>query len=143
MGLDDFCAGMNSCLETTLSADEITKNINRFFMKFLIRGLKLDEIKEKVIQLVFSNKVLDLETWEKLLKETILDSEAVKTSNKVVKIALSQAKEEYDDPTLPFISLYLLSNSNLDIFIEAFKYVNLVKNGVDTVQDVKDMVETV
>ena len=143
MGLDGFCAGMNSCLETTLSADEITKNINRFFMKLLIRGLKLDEIKEKVIQLVFSNKVLDLEAWEKLLKETILDSEAVKTSNKVVKIALSQAKEEYDDPTLPFISLYLLSNSNLDIFIEAFKYVNLVKNGIDTVQDVKDMVETV
>ena len=143
MGLDGFCTGMNSCLETTLSADEITKNINRFFMKFLIRGLKLDEIKEKVIQLVFSNKVLDLEAWEKLLKETILDSEAVKTSNKVVKMALSQAKEEYNDPTLPFISLYLLSNSNLDIFVEAFKYVNLVKNGVDTVKDVKDMIETV
>lgn len=143
MGLDNFCAGMNSCLETILSADEITKNINKFFMRLLIRGLKLDEIKEKVIQLVFSNKVLDLEAWEKLLKETILDSEAVKTSNKVVKIALSQAKEEYDDPTLPFISLYLLSNSNLDIFVEAFKYVNLVKNGVDTVKDVKDMVETV
>ena len=143
MGLEYFCSGMNSCLETQLSADEITKNINKFFMKLLIRGLKLDEIKEKVIQLVFSNKVLDLEAWEKLLKETILDSEAVKTSNKVVKMALSQAKEEYDDPTLPFISLYLLSNSNLDIFVEGFKYVNLVKNGVDTVKDVKDMVETV
>ena len=143
MGLEYFCSGMNSCLETQLSADEITKNINKFFMKLLIRGLKLDEIKEKVIQLVFSNKVLDLEAWEKLLKETILDSEAVQTSNKVVKIALSQAKEEYDDPTLPFISLYLLANSKLDIFIEAFKYVNLVKNGVDTVKDVKDMVETV
>ena len=143
MGLEYFCSGMNSCLETQLSADEITKNINKFFMKLLIRGLKLDEIKEKVIQLVFSNKVLDLEAWEKLLKETILDSEAVKTSNKVVKMALSQAKEEYNDPTLPFISLYLLSNSNLDIFVEAFKYVNLVKNGVDTVKDVKDMIETV
>ena len=143
MGLEYFCSGMNSCLETQLSADEITKNINKFFMKLLIRGLKLDEIKEKVIQLVFSNKVLDLEAWEKLLKETILDSEAVKTSNKVVKMALSQAKEEYNDPTLPFIYLYLLSNSNLDIFVEAFKYVNLVKNGVDTVKDVKDMVETV
>ena len=143
MGLEYFCSGMNSCLETQLSADEITKNINKFFMKLLIRGLKLDEIKEKVIQLVFSNKVLDLEAWEKLLKETILDSEAVQTSNKVVKMALSQAKEEYNDPTLPFISLYLLANSKLDIFIEAFKYVNLVKNGVDTVKDVKDMVETV
>ena len=143
MGLDGFCAGMNACLETTLSADEITKNINKFFMKLLIRGLKLDEIKEKVIQLVFSNKVLDLEAWEKFLKETILDSEAVKTSNKVVKMALSKAKEEYDDPTFPFISLYSLSNSNLDSFVEQYKYVNLVKNGVDTVKDVKDMVETV
>ena len=143
MGLEYFCAGMNACLETTLSSDEITKNINKFFMKLLIRGLNLDELKDKVVQLVFSNKVLDLEAWEKLLKETILDSEAVQTSNKVVKMALSQAKEEYDDPTLPFISLYLLANSKKDIFIEAFKYVNLVKNGVDTVKDVKDMVETV
>lgn len=67
----------------------------------------------------------------------------MKTSNKVVKQALSQAKEEYNDPILPFISLYLLSNSNLNTFIEAFKYVNLVKNGVDTVNDVKDMVETI
>ena len=31
----------------------------------------------------------------------------------------------------------------MDIFIEAFKYINLAKNGVDTVKDVKDMVETI
>ena len=143
MGLEYVCAGFQMCLEDTLSAEDITKNINTFFLKLLIRGLKLDEIKDKVIKLVFSNKVLDLEAWESLLKETILDNEAVKTSNKVVKMALSQAKEEYDDPTLPFISLYLLSNSNLNNFIEAFKYVNLAKNGVDTVTDVKDMIDTV
>lgn len=112
-------------------------------MNLLIRTLNLDEIKEKVVKLLFSSKALDLDEWEKLLKENILDNEAVQTSNKVVKTALDDAKAQYGDSTLPFISLYLLSKSNLDTFIEAFKYINLAKNGVDTVKDVKDMVETI
>lgn len=143
MGVDVFCDSLQACLDSTLSAEEITKNINKFFMNLLIRTLNLDEIKEKVVKLLFSSKALDLDEWEKLLKENILDNEAVQTSNKVVKTALDDAKAQYGDSTLPFISLYLLSNSNLDTFIEAFKYINLAKNGVDTVKDVKDMVETI
>ena len=143
MGLEYFCAGFQACLESSLSADDITKNLNRFFMNLIIRGLKLEEIKDKVVQLLFSNKALDLDAWENLLKENILNNEAVQTSNKVVKMALYDAKDNYGDSTLPFISLYLLSNSNLDIFVEAFKYINLAKNGVDTVKDVKNMVETI
>ena len=143
MGVDVFCDGLQACLDSTLSAEDITKNINKFFMNLLIRTLNLDEIKEKVVKLLFSSKALDLDEWEKLLKENILDNEAVQTSNKVVKTALDDAKAQYGDSTLPFISLYLLSNSNLDTFIEAFKYINLAKNGVDTVNDVKDMVETI
>ena len=143
MGVDVFCDSLQACLDSTLSAEDITKNINKFFMYLLIRTLNLDEIKEKVVKLLFSSKALDLDEWEKLLKENILDNEAVQTSNKVVKTALDDAKAQYGDSTLPFISLYLLSNSNLDTFIEAFKYINLAKNGVDTVKDVKDMVETI
>lgn len=143
MGVDVFCDSLQACLDSTLSAEDITKNINKFFLNLLIRSLNLEEIKEKVVKLLFSSKALDLDEWEKLLKENILDSEAVQTSNKVVKTALDDAKAQYDDSTLPFISLYLLSNSNLDTFIEAFKYINLAKNGVDTVKDVKDMVETI
>jgi uncharacterized protein (UPF0297 family) len=143
MGVDVFCDSLQACLDSTLSAEDITKNINKFFMNLLIRTLNLDEIKEKVVKLLFSSKALDLDEWEKLLKENILDNEAVQTSNKVVKTALDDAKAQYGDSTLPFISLYLLSNSNLDTFIEAFKYINLAKNGVNTVQDVKDMVETI
>ena len=143
MGVDVFCDSLQACLDSTLSAEDITKNINKFFMNLLIRTLNLDEIKEKVVKLLFSSKALDLDEWEKLLKENIIDNEAVQTSNKVVKTALDDAKAQYGDSTLPFISLYLLSNSNLDTFIEAFKYINLAKNGVDTVKDVKDMVETI
>ena len=143
MGVDVFCDSLQACLDSTLSAEDITKNINKFFMNLLIRALNLDEIKEKVVKLLFSSKALDLDEWEKLLKENILDNEAVQTSNKVVKTALDDAKAQYGDSTLPFISLYLLSNSNLDTFIEAFKYINLAKNGVDTVNDMKDMVETI
>ena len=143
MGVDVFCDSLQACLDSTLSAEDITKNINKFFMNLLIRTLNLDEIKEKVVKLLFSSKALDLDEWEKLLKENILDNEGVQTSNKVVKTALDDAKAQYDDSTLPFISLFLLSNSNLDTFIEAFKYFNLSKNGVDTVKDVKDMVETI
>ena len=143
MGLEYFCAGFQACLDSSLSADDITKNLNRFFMNLIIRGLKLEEIKDKVVQLLFSNKALDLDAWENLLKENILNNEAIQTSNKVVKMALYDAKDNYGDSTLPFFSLYLLSNSNLDIFVEAFKYINLAKNGVDTVKDVKNMVETI
>jgi uncharacterized protein (UPF0297 family) len=143
MGVDVFCDSLQACLDSTLSAEDITKNINKFFMNLLIRTLNLDEIKEKVVKLLFSSKALDLDEWEKLLKENIIDNEAVQTSNKVVKTALDDAKAQYGDSTLPFISLYLLSNSNLDTFIDAFKYINLAKNGVDTVKDVKDMVETI
>jgi len=143
MGVDVLCDSLQACLDSTLSAEDITKNINKFFMSLLIRTLNLDEIKEKVVKLLFSSKALDLDEWEKLLKENILDNEAVQTSNKVVKVALDDAQAQYGDSTLPFISLYLLSNSNLDTFIEAFKYINLAKNGVDTVKDVKDMVETI
>ena len=143
MGVDVLCDSLQACLDSTLSAEDITKNINKFFMNLLIRTLNLDEIKEKVVKLLFSSKALDLDEWEKLLKENIIDNEAVQTSNKVVKTALDDAKAQYGDSTLPFISLYLLSNSNLDTFIEAFKYINLAKNGVDTVKDVKDMVETI
>ena len=143
MGLEYFCAGFQACLDSSLSADDITKNLNRFFMNLIIRGLKLEEIKDKVVQLLFSNKALDLDAWENLLKENILNNEAVQTSNKVVKMALYDAKDNYGDSTLPFFSLYLLSNSNLDIFVEAFKYINLAKNGVDTVKEVKGMVETI
>ena len=143
MGLEYFCAGFQACLDSSLSADDITKNLNRFFMNLIIRGLKLEEIKDKVVQLLFSNKALDLDAWENLLKENILNNEAVQTSNKVVKMALYDAKDNYGDSTLPFFSLYLLSNSNLDIFVEAFKYINLAKNGVDTLKEVKGMVETI
>ena len=143
MGVDVFCDSLQACLDSTLSAEDITKNINKFFMNLLIRTLNLDEIKEKVVKLLYSSKALDLDEWEKLLKENIIDNEAVQTSNKVVKTALDDAKAQYGDSTLPFISLYLLSNSNLDTFIDAFKYINLAKNGVDTVKDVKDMVETI
>lgn len=143
MGADSFCLGLQACLESSLSAEDITENINKFFMDLLIRSLNLEEIKEKVVKLLFSNQALDLNAWENLLKENILNNKAVQTSNKIVKIALSDAKEKYNDATLPFISLYLLSNSNLDIFVESFKYLNLAKNGIDTAKEVKDMVETV
>jgi hypothetical protein len=143
MGVDAFCNGLQACMDSTLSPEEITQNINKFFHSLLIRSLNLDEIKEKIVKLLFSSKALDLDEWEKLLRETIIDNEAVQTSNKVVKTALDDAKAQYGDSTLPFISLYLLSISNLDSFIEAFKYINLAKNGVDTVKDVKNMVETI
>ena len=143
MGSDTFCSGLGSCLSSTLTADEVTKNINKFFKNLIIRGLKLEEIKEKIVNLLFSRKFFDFDSWKNLLKENILNSEAVQTSNKVVEKAVSDAKEIYNDSTLPFIALFLLSTSNLNIFIEAFKYLNLAKCGIDTVKDVKGSIENV
>lgn len=143
MGLSNTCLGLQKCLEECLSADDITETINAFFKDLIIRSLNLADIKDKIVDLLFSSKVLDLEAWTTLLKEKILNNKAVKTSNKVVQIAIEDAKKLYDDPTLPFISLFLLSTSNLKIFIEAFKYANLLKNSIYTVNGIKETVEAI
>ena len=101
------------------------------------------DIKEKIKSLLFSTKVLDLEAWKDLLNEEILNSEAVKTSKKVVETALDDAKTKYSDQTLPFIILFFLADSDLNTFIEGFKYINLAQNAGEAISDVKDVVETV
>ena len=143
MGVGALCDRVGVCNELLLNLDDIVENLDKFFLKLVIRALKLSDIKEKVKSLLFSTKVLDIEAWKSLLNEEILNSEAIKTSKKVVEVALEDAKEKYKDQTLPFITLFFLADSDLSTFIDAFKYINLAQNAGETINDVKEVIDTV
>ena len=100
MGVGALCDRVGVCNELLLNLDDIVENLDKFFLKLVIRALKLSDIKEKIKSLLFSTKVLDIEAWKSLLNEEILNSEAIKTSKKVVEVALEDAKEKYKDQTL-------------------------------------------
>lgn len=143
MGVGALCDRVGVCNELLLNLDDIVENLDKFFLKLVVRSLKLDDIKEKIKSLLFSTKVLDIEAWKSLLNEEILNSEAIKTSKKVVEVALEDAKEKYKDQTLPFITLFFLADSDLSTFIDAFKYINLAQNAGETINDVKEVIDTV
>ena len=143
MGVGALCDRVGVCNELLLNLDDIVENLDKFFLKLVVRSLKLDDIKEKIKSLLFSTKVLDIEAWKALLNEEILNSEAIKTSKKVVEVALEDAKEKYKDQTLPFIILFFLADSDLSTFIDAFKYINLAQNAGETINDVKEVIDTV
>ena len=143
MGVGALCDRVGVCNELLLNLDDIVENLDKFFLKLVVRSLKLDDIKEKIKSLLFSTKVLDIEAWKSLLNEEILNSEAIKTSKKVVEVALEDAKEKYKDQTLPFIILFFLADSDLSTFIDAFKYINLAQNAGETINDVKEVIDTV
>ena len=143
MGVGAICDKIEVCNEILLTLDDIVQNLDKFFLGLIIRHLKLDEIKEKIKTLLFSSKALDIDKWKEFLEEEILNSEAVKTSKKVVEAALEDAKNKYSDQTLPFITLFYLADSDKKTFIEAFKYINLSTNAIDAIDDVKDVVSTV
>ena len=143
MGVGALCDRVGVCNELLLNLDDIVENLDKFFLKLVVRSLKLDDIKEKIKSLLFSTKILDIEAWKSLLNEEILNSEAIKTSKKVVEVALEDAKEKYKDQTLPFIILFFLADSDLSTFIDAFKYINLAQNAGETINDVKEVIDTV
>ena len=138
MGVGALCDRVGVCNELLLNLDDIVENLDKFFLKLVIRALKLSDIKEKIKSLLFSTKVLDIEAWKSLL-----NSEAIKTSKKVVEVALEDAKEKYKDQTHPFIILFFLADSDLSTFIDAFKYINLAQNAGETINDVKEVIDTV
>jgi hypothetical protein len=124
-----------------LNADQIVENINKFFQGMLIRQIGIDEIKEKIKSRVFSSQVTDIEGWKKFLNDEIYNSEYGQTSRALVGEAMQDAKTNYNDQTLPILSLLFLSNSNKDTFINAFKAVNLAKKGQSAGSNIASVVK--
>ena len=123
-----------------LNADQIVENINKFFQGMLIRQAGVDQIKEKVRSRVASGQVADIEGWKTFINDEIYNSEYGKTSRELVGEAMQDAKANYNDQTLPLLSLMLLTNSDRDNFISAFKAVNLAKRGQSAGNDIRNVV---
>ena len=107
----------------------------------LIRQIGIEEIKEKIKSRVFSSQVTDIEGWKKFLNDEIYNSEYGQTSRALVGEAMQDAKTNYNDQTLPILSLLFLSNSNKDTFINAFKAINLAKKGQSAGNNIASVVK--
>ena len=123
-----------------LNADQIVENINKFFQGMLIRQIGVDEIKEKIRTRVASGQVADIEGWKTFINDEIYNSEYGKTSRELVGEAMQDAKANYNDQTLPLLSLLFLTNSDKDTFLSAFKAVNLAKRGQTAGNDIRNVV---
>ena len=123
-----------------LNADQIVENINKFFQGMLIRQIGVDQITEKVRSRVASGQVADIEGWKTFINDEIYNSEYGKTSRELVGEAMQDAKANYNDQTLPLLSLLFLTNSDRDNFLSAFKAVNLAKRGQSAGNDIRNVV---
>ena len=110
-----------------LDADEILLNINNFFQGMLIRTLGIEQIKQQILQRISSNQVFDIEGWKNFINQEIYNSAFGQTTRAVVNLAMQDAKANYNDQTLPLLSLLFLANSDQNTFVNAFKAVNLAQ----------------
>lgn len=123
-----------------LDADQIVENINKLFRGMLIRQFGVDQIREKVHSRIASGQATDIEGWKIFLNDEIYNSEYGQTSRALVQDAMQDAKANYNDQTLPLLSLLFLANSDRDNFVSAFKAVNLAKRAQSVGSNINSVV---
>ena len=120
-----------------VKAAQTVESINKFFQGMLIRQIDIAEIKEKVRSLIASGQLTDIEGGKAFLNDEIYNSEYKQTSQALVGEAMQDAETNYNDQTLPLLSLLFLANSDQESFITTFKAVNLSKRGQNVGNDLK------
>ena len=126
-----------------LNPDEILSNLNNFFQGMLIRTSGIDQIKERVLARITSKQVTDIEGWKNFVNEEIYNSEFGQTTKALVTTAMQDAKTNYNDQTLPLLSLLFLANSDQSTFLNAFKAVNLAQRAGETGSNIKNIVNMI
>ncbi len=128
MRISTICDKIEVCNENLLTLDNIVENLDIFFLGLLICHLKLNEIKEKIKNIIFSSKVFDINKWKEFIEEEILKF----IINKNIKKSCRK-----------IIIINFLADSDLKTFIETFKYINLSTNTIEIIDDVKDVVSSI
>ncbi len=132
----------DSVTRTKLNADEIVANINKLFQGMLIRQFGVDQITDKVRSRIASGNIADIQGWKNFLNDEIYNSEYGQTSRALVSEAMQDAQTNYNDQTLPLLSLLFLANSDKENFLSAFKAVNLARRTKETGNQIMDVVNT-
>ena len=122
-----------------LDPDQILANLNKFFQGMLIRTSGIDQIKERVLARITSRQVTDIEGWKNFINEEIYNSEFGQTTKAVVTTAMQDAQTNYNDQTLPLLSLLFLANSDQSTFLNAFKAINLAQRAAETGSNIKNI----
>ena len=122
-----------------LDPDQILANLNSLFQGMLIRTSGIDQIKERVKSRLLSKDVADIEGWKTFINEEIYNSQFGQTTKALVTSAMQDAKTNYNDQTLPLLSLLFLANSDQSTFLNAFKAVNLSQRAIETGSNIKNL----
>ena len=122
-----------------LDPDQILANLNSLFQGMLIRTSGIDQIKERVKSRLLSKDVADIEGWKTFINEEIYNSQFGQTTKALVTSAIQDAKTNYNDQTLPLLSLLFLANSDQSTFLNAFKAVNLSQRAIETGSNIKNL----
>ena len=81
----------------------------------------------------------DIEGWKNFVNEEIYNSEFGQTTKALVTNAMQDAKANYNDQTLPLLSLLFLANSDQSTFLNAFKAVNLAQRAGQTGANIQNV----
>ena len=122
-----------------IDPDLVLENLNKLFQGMLIRSSGIEQIKERVLARITSSQVTDIEGWKNFVNAEIYNSEFGQTTKALVTSAMQDAKANYNDQTLPLLSLLFLANSDQSTFVNAFKAVNLAQRGGETVSNIKNI----
>jgi hypothetical protein len=121
----------DSVVQSLLSPERICENINRFFTGLAIKALGIDQLKSSVINFLRQGNALSVDSWRNFLDQQINNTTYGRTSKMVVNAAFENARQNYNDQTLPLLTTLFLADSDRNRFIDVFKSVNLAMHAKD------------
>lgn len=116
----------SSSKERLINPDDMLSNINNFYSGLKIRQIDINKLFDILKNNLSSIGNLDMEGWKNFLIEETCNPNYMQTSKELVQELLNVSKTNFNDESLPLLTLLFLANSDKDTFVNAFKIINLV-----------------
>ena len=131
------------CLEVTdlsaLTAEKINETIDKFFAGLKIRKTNINDIINIVKQKVLTRNISESKDILTELQNELTNNEFANESKQIITKARKVSKEEYNDDTLVYQSLFFLANGDVDTFTKAYKTVNIAQKGANVASQVNNV----
>jgi preprotein translocase subunit Sss1 len=115
------------CFEVTdlsaLTAEKINETIDKFFAGLKIRKTNIDDIINIVKQKILTKNISESKDILTTLQTELTNNEFANESKQIITKARKVSKEEYNDDTLVYQSLFFLANGDVDTFIADSRFI--------------------
>jgi len=131
------------CFEVTdlsaLTAEKINETIDKFFAGLKIRNTNIDDIINIVKEKILTKNISESKDILNTLQTELTNNEFVNESKQILNKARKVSKEEYNDDTLVYQSLFFLANGDVENFTKAYKTVNIAQKGANVASQVNSV----